>query len=204
MTDTSRPTVEALIARLLSEDGDWTPREAAEVLGALLTERDRSAWAVRFMDENFPCDGGCNANDGPAEECSRDGRSPRDLWEIIGRVMAERDAARAQIAEADRLLVGMFYADAYKVLTRGAQDAASVWSGHRGFAADEVLAQDAAEPSDGGGNRHEAFEKAVARADAEPWTDPEPWLGSWGHRTASEFPGDRNLPRTREQWEAEQ
>ena len=49
---------------------------------------------------NFPCDGGCYENDGPAEECSLHGRAPRDLWEIIGRVMADRDAARATIAEA--------------------------------------------------------------------------------------------------------
>ena len=40
MTDTSRPTVEALIARLNDPTSREFNREAAEVLGALLTERD--------------------------------------------------------------------------------------------------------------------------------------------------------------------
>lgn len=38
---------------------------------------------AKDYDTNFPCDGGCNVNDGPAEDCSRHGRSPRDLWERV-------------------------------------------------------------------------------------------------------------------------
>lgn len=38
---------------------------------------------VKDYDANFPCDGGCNVNDGPEETCSRHGRSPRDLWDRL-------------------------------------------------------------------------------------------------------------------------
>ena len=37
----------------------------------------------RAKRPDLPCDGGCNVNDGPMEECSRHGRTPRDLWGII-------------------------------------------------------------------------------------------------------------------------
>lgn len=40
---------------------------------------------VKDYDTNFPCDGGCNTNDGPEETCSRHGRSPRDLWDLLDR-----------------------------------------------------------------------------------------------------------------------
>lgn len=43
------------------------------------------------------CDGGCSYGDGPQEECSAHGRTPRDLWGIIGQLVVERDAATAAI-----------------------------------------------------------------------------------------------------------
>lgn len=60
------PTVRALIARLRTAEN-----------------------ALKNYDANFPCDGGCNVNDGPAEECSRDGRSPRE-WIERGDILAAR------------------------------------------------------------------------------------------------------------------
>ena len=50
----------------------------------LTTERE-------WSEDRFPCDGGCV--DAPEETCSRHGRSPADLWRIIGEVAAERDTA---------------------------------------------------------------------------------------------------------------
>lgn len=47
------------------------------------------------------CDGGCSYGDGPQEECSAHGRTPKDLWGIIGGLIAERDAALARIAELE-------------------------------------------------------------------------------------------------------
>ncbi len=47
---------------------------------------------VKDYDTNFPCDGGCNINDGPEETCSRHGRSPRDLWNLLDEARAALDA----------------------------------------------------------------------------------------------------------------
>lgn len=56
-----------------------------EKLRAALMTRQREAGlrAALTLDVNFPCDGGCNTNDGPAEDCSLHGRSPRDLWDRL-------------------------------------------------------------------------------------------------------------------------
>lgn len=54
---------------------------------------------VKDYDTNFPCDGGCNTNDGPEETCSRHGRSPRDLWERGDYLATQRDEWKAK-AEA--------------------------------------------------------------------------------------------------------
>jgi hypothetical protein len=53
---------------------------------AFKTERDR-------LDEQYPCDGGCNY-DGPAEHCSRHGRTPAELWTIIADLAVERNRLR--------------------------------------------------------------------------------------------------------------
>ena len=62
----------------------WT--RAADEIENLQSQVFRLQWKADYLDNNFPCDGGCNADDGPAEECSRDGRSPLELWSIIGRL----------------------------------------------------------------------------------------------------------------------
>ena len=49
------------------------------------------------------CDGGCSHWDGPQEECSAHGRTPKDLWGIIGEIAAERDAALSTIAKVEAL-----------------------------------------------------------------------------------------------------
>ena len=49
-----------------------------------LAERDNRVRAdERAKRPDLPCDRGCNVNDGPMEDCSQHGRSPRDLWGII-------------------------------------------------------------------------------------------------------------------------
>lgn len=57
---------------------------------------------VEGFEKQFPCDGGCNPNDGPNEECSRHGRTPKELWGFIAEDIVGRDAAteRAETAEA--------------------------------------------------------------------------------------------------------
>jgi hypothetical protein len=60
----------------------------------LTAERD-------WYKDRFPCDGGCV--DEPEETCSRHGRSPADLWRIIGEVAAERNALTAKVARAEAL-----------------------------------------------------------------------------------------------------
>ena len=60
----------------------------------------------RAKRPDLPCDGGCNVNDGPMEDCSQHGRSPRDLWGIIEdqsqRLAAER-AKRPDRAALERI-----------------------------------------------------------------------------------------------------
>lgn len=70
----------------------------AAALEASLAELGSLRNVAKDYDANFPCDGGCNYNDGPEETCSRHGRAPKDLWERVEqgyRAQAERDALRA-------------------------------------------------------------------------------------------------------------
>jgi hypothetical protein len=47
-------------------------------------------------DANWPCDGGCNVNDGPDEMCSRHGRRVSEVWR-----MEQEALQRAERAEAE-------------------------------------------------------------------------------------------------------
>lgn len=62
-------------------------RDITDALEAAEKELSTLRNVVKDYDTNFPCDGGCNTNDGPEETCSRHGRSPSDLWNLL-------DAAR--------------------------------------------------------------------------------------------------------------
>ena len=59
----------------------------------LTTERE-------WFNDRFPCDGVCV--DAPEEACSRHGRNPADLWQIIGEVAAERNALAAAHARESK------------------------------------------------------------------------------------------------------
>ena len=50
----------------------------------------------RAKRPDLPCDGGCNVNDGPMEDCSQHGRNPRDLWGIIEDLNQRLAAERAK------------------------------------------------------------------------------------------------------------
>ena len=50
----------------------------------------------RTKRPDLPCDRGCNVNDGPMEDCSQHGRSPRDLWGIIEDLSQRLAAERAK------------------------------------------------------------------------------------------------------------
>ncbi len=53
--------------------------------------------------DKYPCDRSCNWADGPAEDCSKHGRPPAEVWKIVGDVSSQRDAALARIARVEAL-----------------------------------------------------------------------------------------------------
>ncbi|MBP5800757.1 hypothetical protein J2D78_01540 [Microbacterium maritypicum] len=73
----------------MAEERSRVPLREAFVEGAKwqaeVTEKELRTLCnvVKDYDVNFPCDGGCNVNDGPEETCSRHGRSPADLWNLL-------------------------------------------------------------------------------------------------------------------------
>src|SRR5690606_11345387 len=72
-----------VIAEFSKGDAEFIAAANPGTVLALVAELRTLRNTVKDYDANFPCDGGCNVNDGPAEECSRHGRSPRDLWERV-------------------------------------------------------------------------------------------------------------------------
>lgn len=82
-------------------DPAWPPADADLIANAptdladLIAEVER----LRYLDEQFPCDGMCSPNEGPEETCSRHGRSPADLWERNSRLVAENTRLRAVAEE---------------------------------------------------------------------------------------------------------
>ena len=65
-------------------------------LAAALAESEEQG--VLYRANQPPCDGGCNVNDGPAEECSAHGRPVADVWEIVNRARYEVGEQAATIA----------------------------------------------------------------------------------------------------------
>lgn len=72
-----------------------------ELLAEVKRERSRSRdlhYAIDQLRKDAPpCDGGCNPNDGPQEECSAHGRTPADLWRQLDIVRKQRDDAVAEV-----------------------------------------------------------------------------------------------------------
>jgi hypothetical protein len=48
-------------------------------------------------DANWPCDGGCNVNDGPEETCSRHGRRVSEVWQMAHDAMQRAERAEAAV-----------------------------------------------------------------------------------------------------------
>lgn len=67
------------------------------------------------------CDRGCSYTGGPDEECSAHGLTPRDLWEQVEKVAAERDAALADALAARQPTEANVRADMSAWLLRGQQ-----------------------------------------------------------------------------------
>ena len=92
-TDADQQRAREALAGLLVEysdtDGPVTsyttgPADGDEDAVLNLAERFAEVRAdERAKQPDLPCDRGCNVNDGPMEDCSQHGRSPRDLWGII-------------------------------------------------------------------------------------------------------------------------
>ena len=87
------------------QSGNWD-RERADRLQKdverMQKDIERLTTEREWSEDRFPCDGGCV--DAPEETCSRHGRSPADLWRIIGQVTVERDALAAQVARVEEVL----------------------------------------------------------------------------------------------------
>ena len=86
------------------QSGNWDRERAdrlQEDVERMQKDIERLTTEREWSEDRFPCDGGCV--DAPEETCSRHGRSPADLWRIIGQVTAERDALAAQVAEGVHL-----------------------------------------------------------------------------------------------------
>lgn len=117
-------------AEMVTEDpsrADIWREDARKILDAagvpgLIEELKTLRNVAKDYDTNFPCDGGCNIHAGPEEECSRHGRSPRDLWGIISGLIEERDAEKARadhlesrLRHRERLgLAAIFLADTFE------------------------------------------------------------------------------------------
>jgi len=90
--------------------GDSTARDVLELVDALEAERAEVERLRRWKAEalqvlagwetvweaQFPCDGGCNYNTGPEEQCTRHGRSASELWAAVDEIRAQRDELRAE------------------------------------------------------------------------------------------------------------
>ena len=87
------------------QSGNWD-RERADRLQKdverMQKDIERLTTEREWSEDRFPCDGGCV--DAPEETCSRHGRSPADLWRIIGQVTAERDTLATQVARVEEVL----------------------------------------------------------------------------------------------------
>jgi hypothetical protein len=89
------------VPRGVVELGDWASEHLPELLAEVERERSRSRdlhYAIDQLRKDAPpCDGGCNPNDGPQEECSAHGRTPADLWRQLDIVRKQRDDAVAEV-----------------------------------------------------------------------------------------------------------
>lgn len=63
---------------------------------ALLTQLHEARAEVARLTP--PCDGLCNYDSGPEEDCSQHGRPVREVWEIVATVAAQRDEAKTREA----------------------------------------------------------------------------------------------------------
>lgn len=71
---------------------------AEEPSDALIAEVKTLRNVAATYDGNFPCDGGCGWDTGPEETCSRHGRAPKELWELVE--AGYRSEAKLREAEA--------------------------------------------------------------------------------------------------------
>ena len=84
-----------------------------EEIRRLVREHDKAQRELAWMSERLPCDGLCS--DAPEEDCSRHGRTPKELWAAITEVQQQRDEARAE-AEHERDLLAQAMWDARAAL----------------------------------------------------------------------------------------
>lgn len=64
---------------------------------ALEAERAEVERLRAEADANWPCDGGCNVNDGPDEMCSRHGRRVSEVWQMAHDAMQRAERAETAV-----------------------------------------------------------------------------------------------------------
>lgn len=105
MVDDMREAVASDV--LIFGEGEYPVSFFADKLEECIDKTDAEVRAEeRAKLPDLPCDGGCNVNDGPMEDCSQHGRSPRDLWGIIEdliQLLAEERAKRPDREQIDRI-----------------------------------------------------------------------------------------------------
>lgn len=94
------PSASTLEAAKVALDNADLARHSRSLAELMIATRDLIEYAEGLEASREPCDGGCNYNDGPDEECSAHGRRLRELWGFLEELTKERNALKAVIAEA--------------------------------------------------------------------------------------------------------
>lgn len=68
--------------------------DAEHLQTSLLTECETLQHLLQEWEQRYPCDAGCL--EAPEEECSRHGRTPQQLWEMVDRLRSENHFLSAE------------------------------------------------------------------------------------------------------------
>lgn len=84
---------------IVPEDADFIAHARDDIPWLLERLAQSERELATFKANQPPCDGGCNVNDGPMEECSAHGRPVSYVWEIVNRVGRERDELDLKLSD---------------------------------------------------------------------------------------------------------
>jgi len=84
---------------------------AKQLRDALEAEHAEVVLLRAEADANWPCDGGCNVNDGPDEMCSRHGRRVSEVWQMAHDAMQRAERAEEQLQAIREWAQGLIRSD---------------------------------------------------------------------------------------------